>query len=100
MTTELLDLDSIDSLTRRLFKEKGSVNLKELDIETYKVPEEYKITIIQPTEKTYARDIRARLEPILQEAELKGYPSNIFTAVYEATLNAYQHGNKKDDKKT
>lgn len=51
------------------------------------------------TKENYSKKLREIIEPIAQNAEQLGYSPNIYTALYEGTLNAYQHGNKYDPNK-
>src|SRR3989344_5524916 len=46
------------------------------------------------------KDISSLVEDEIKKFVNEGYPDNIYTPIYEAILNAYQHGNKRDpDKK-
>lgn len=100
MNGELFNLNAVDSLIRQVISKDETVNLRDFNFPIYEYPKNANIAEHHITDqKTSGKQIRKILEPIFQEAEQKGYNSNLFTSGYEAILNAYQHGNKKDPSK-
>jgi anti-sigma regulatory factor (Ser/Thr protein kinase) len=98
MAKELFELDSLDSLVRLYFARQKPIELKRFKVETFEIPPDYAILNLIIGEN-YASEIREQIEPVIRLAEEKGCNHNLYTAVYEAVLNAYQHGNRKDPKK-
>ena len=102
MSIDIFDVDEIDSILRQRIREGREVNLKEFDIPVYEIDpvyttEEFRFS---PERNIYLRQVRSTIEPISVKAEESGFDHNVFTALYEAVLNAHQHGNKKaPDKK-
>ncbi|MBN2368455.1 ATP-binding protein [Candidatus Woesearchaeota archaeon] len=96
---ELFDPDCLDSLIRQIMDNLGPVKLSEFNIQPYEVPEDYIVKDIKVELSVFERQIRAAIEPVTQKAEDMGYSGNLFTALYEAVLNAFQHGNKSDENK-
>lgn len=102
MAIELFEVDERDSLVRRILQMHGEINLSEFELPSYQINPGYTVKEINLSSERnqYAREIRSALEPISQEAENSGYSPMLFTALYEAVLNAHQHGNKfNQDKK-
>ena len=99
MAQDIFDAACIDSLVRKIFRERGELDLQHFSIPTYKIRQDYTVVECQIDQKTHGKDIRRTIEPIIDKAESMGYSHNLFTAVYEAVLNAYQHGNKMDPNK-
>ncbi len=64
-----------------------------------KIPSYFNKIDVKLDNFNYAQDIRKIIEPISRKVEKFGFSHNIFTGLYEALLNAYQHGNKFDDDK-
>jgi len=94
MATELFDIDSIDSVTRKVFQESKTIKLSELDISTYKISEDYITHEFFFNKESYRKEIADAIEPILKKITDEYEKDQMFTAVYECVLNAYQHGNK------
>ncbi|MBI2662612.1 ATP-binding protein [Candidatus Woesearchaeota archaeon] len=102
MAQDIFDMGNIDSLVRRILREKGSIDLNEFDIPTYEIKDNYtsKEFNFSSDRKVYAKEVRNAIGSVVEEAEAQGYNANFFTALYEAVLNAHQHGNKLDTSKT
>lgn len=64
------------------------------------VTDDYTITQINPTLENYSSQTREIINPILNEAENKGYKPNISTAIFEAVKNAFEHGNSRSPNKS
>ncbi|RME77674.1 hypothetical protein D6774_03670 [Candidatus Woesearchaeota archaeon] len=103
MPQELFEIPSLDSLVGEPFSEQSEpFDLRLLEIPPYTIPQNRTIrqTTFPALPKEYSPLIRTFVEPVAQEAEQNGFNSNIFTALYEAVLNAHQHGNQLDPTKT
>lgn len=79
---------------------KKTIDLESEDLPTLSVPSEFKRFEMPSPQKSYFKEIREFISPFAEEAEMKGYGGNVFTALYEGVLNAYTHGNKCDNNKT
>src|SRR3989344_8299460 len=101
MALDIFDVDNLDSVVREHFRRQGTVDLRTFDVPTYEIKPSYTVLEVNLStdRKEYAREIRSVIEPIGREAENQGYNPNFFTALYEAVLNAHQHGNKLDPTK-
>ncbi|MFC1768129.1 ATP-binding protein [Nanoarchaeota archaeon] len=97
---DIFDVGDLGSVVRKLVKEEARIDLAEFDVSTYTIPDDYTVTSRTFESETYRKEIRAWIEPIIAEAEERGHPQNLFTALYEAVLNAYHHGNERDPEKT
>lgn len=102
MAQDIFDIDHIDSVIRRILRERGEVDLNTFNIPTYDIKDSYTVKEFKfdADRKVYARQVRGAIGSVVEEAETKGYNANFFTALYEAVLNAHQHGNKLDSNKT
>ena len=102
MVQDIFDIDDIGSLARKIIREQGEIRLADLDVPTYNIPADYDVSVFSfnpaDTRREF-QEIRAAIEPICRQAESMDYPGNLFTAFYEAVLNAYRHGNKRDASK-
>lgn len=97
--TEIFDLDTIDSVVRQILRSQGPIDLADFEIPTFSIPEDYTTVDVALKPDNYQRMIRQYIEPVVQEAEDSGFSTNIYTAIYEGVLNAFQHGNDKDPSK-
>ncbi len=70
------------------------INLEENNISSIHIPKNFKKRKINLPKTNYGIKIREFVEPYAINAEENGFAYNIFTALYEAILNAHQHGNK------
>jgi len=97
---DLFNLEEDDSLIRLKTKREGLVKLADFpEIPTYKIPEGYTVKKYNLPSENYAGQLRDITGKISSIVEKKGCSSNFFSALYEATLNAHQHGNKLDPNK-
>lgn len=82
-----------------LYKEllKNEVNFEHFPSVSAK--DDFQSSYIQLPSENYAHELRNQIQPISMLAESRGYAPNIFTALYEAVLNAHQHGNKLSEEK-
>ena len=101
MALELFEVDESESLVRRVLRAHGEFDLSDFEIDTYQIHPGYEVKSFQfsADRKIQGREIRTAIEPITQEAENEGYSSMLFTALYEAVLNAHQHGNNNNSSK-
>lgn len=104
MATELTDLLDPESVTRKIFEEKGYVDISEYEATPYEIPSEADVqihNIVSPRRerRKLKKEINQIIKPVMEEASEKGYPPQLETALYEAILNAHQHGNKEDPNK-
>ncbi|MAG39166.1 hypothetical protein CMO90_03705 [Candidatus Woesearchaeota archaeon] len=95
---DVLNLDNLESIVRKVVNKEEKITLSDFNLESYTISDNYKKKLINLEKGDYS-EIRDNIEPIAKEAENQGYPPSIFTALYEAVLNAFQHGNKKNVKK-
>lgn len=100
MAADLFDTDNLESILNQLVLGKSEIKLSEFLIPTFEVPEDFAKFICHFEKDIHGTQIRNAIEPIAKEAEEQGYSDNIFTAIYEAVLNAYQHGNNYDPNKS
>jgi anti-sigma regulatory factor (Ser/Thr protein kinase) len=100
MATDLFSTRSLDSLVRGAFKPGEPIDLSKVQIDAFSLNPGYNVSTFHFPSENYAADIRRAIEPLCEEAEKQGYGSSLFTALYEAVLNAHQHGNRKDPQKT
>ncbi|MBR9691393.1 hypothetical protein GOV06_01280 [Candidatus Woesearchaeota archaeon] len=98
MADDIFDFENLDSIVRKVFEQEGLVSLSKLNDKKVSIPADYKIKEIN-LETGEPSEMRLAIEPISQEFEKAGYGPQLFTALYEAVLNAFQHGNKKDSSK-
>lgn len=78
---------------------KFPINLASENLPLLSVPNDYSQYEMPSFEEGYFVGIRNFITPFAESCEEKGYGGNIFTALYEAVLNAYTHGNKRDKNK-
>lgn len=102
MAIDIFDVDEIDSVLRQRIREGKEVDLKDFDIPVYEIDPLYALEQLyfNPERNIYLKQVRSAIEPVSVKAEERGFDHNVFTALYEAVLNAHQHGNRKSpDKK-
>jgi len=98
--TEIFSIDALDGIVRQILRERGTIDLADFNIPTYSIPEDYSThTLTGLDSSIHASQLRGAIEPAAQEAEAAGFGSGLFTAVYEAALNAHQHGNEGNPEK-
>ena len=101
MAIDIFDVDEMNSVLRQRVREGREINLKDFNIPVYELGPDYAVEkfSFSPERNIYLRQVRAKIEPISTIAEGQGYDHNVFTALYEAVLNAHQHGNRRDASK-
>ena len=101
MAPELFDIDSVDSLVRQVWAQRKTISLDQFEMPTYEIPDSYTIKEFNfsSEDNIYRKEIKCALDDIANKSMAAGYPISVFTALYEAVLNAHQHGNKKDSAK-
>ena len=99
MTQKYKDMFSLYSsqLVRDALDQKIDLNSEKLP--SISVPDSFRKHIMSVSEGNYFSEIREFITPLAKECEEKGFGGNVFTALYEAVLNAYTHGNNFDDSK-
>ncbi|MFP4118890.1 MAG: ATP-binding protein [Candidatus Woesearchaeota archaeon] len=102
--TDLFDIKNPNSLLRQIFEEavleKTIINLRDYpDLPELQIPSNYVRKEYNFSAHNYGKEIRQSIEPIVQEVEHEQKAYNMFTSLYEATLNAHQHGNKANPAK-
>lgn len=95
---DLLNLDNLDSVVRKLMKRDQPITLTDFNLEPYEISSSYKIINIELKEEDH-EDITNQLKPLSKELKKNGFETALPNAVFEAVLNAYVHGNKKDPSK-
>ena len=95
------DDDTLDIFVASMLSGQDKINLGSTNIETYIIP--YNYTVQQYNfsndRSIYPRQIRDATSNVVSIAEGRGCNPNLFTALYEAILNAHQHGNLLDKNK-
>ena len=101
MAPDLFAESSLDHLILQMEQGKENITLREVDLPTYVIKDNYTVTKyhFSPDRKTAEGEVRKAVEPVVKLAEEMGCHTNLMAALYEAVLNAHQHGNKGDHKK-
>ena len=90
----------LEEVVWQIARGKDKIDLRNFDLDTYEIPVSYITITLVIDSDNYAQQIRRTVDRIVEAAEKRGCSPNLHTAIYEAALNAYQHGNKCDpDKK-
>ena len=96
----LFNTENLAKISKEIFDIESFFDLRSLNIDTFDIPSDYQLQdFIIVNQKNYPKLIRAVAEDISHKAEDIGCPPQVFTAIYESILNAYQHGNRKDPNK-
>jgi anti-sigma regulatory factor (Ser/Thr protein kinase) len=72
------------------------IDLRKINIPPYQLGREFSKTVIVPNRPNW---IKEAIEPIARKLSTHRHPDGLRTGIYEAMLNAYQHGNKEDPAK-
>ena len=100
MAKDIFDIDNIDSSIRRIVKEKGFVDLKDIELESFTIPENYQTKQFSLPEKKYDNVINKQIRKVQKVASENGFNhQKVNTVLFEAVRNAHQHGNKLDPNK-
>ncbi|NQV91203.1 ATP-binding protein [Candidatus Woesearchaeota archaeon] len=100
MANDIFSEGTLDSLVAQAVAEIPDVDIRILNVQNYHIPSDYVVVESKFSSDNYGSEIRGVIKPIIEEAENKGCNPNLHTALYEAVLNAHQHGNKLNpDKK-
>lgn len=100
MANEIFDVDCVDSVVRKIFNSYGTVNLSDMDIDTYVISSDYEIEKFFFAPVNYKIKINSVVESVVARVSDEDKRNQLYTAVYECVLNAYQHGNKRDSNKS
>ena len=95
---DLFNLENPDSIVRKII-DKGEINLAEIAQRKVSIPIGYEVKELN-IKTGDSKEINSLINGEIKKFKESGYPENIYTPLYEAILNAYQHGNKRNpDKK-
>ncbi len=101
MREDLFNFTNETSLVRVKARAEGLVKLIDFpEVPTFIIPDTYHIKEYNFPFENYGTSIRSATEKVSRIVEKKGCSSNFFSALYEAILNAHQHGNKLDPNKS
>ena len=103
---DIFNLDNKESILRLLIRQLCTVEnsneltplyLRDFNLTSISIPKKFNLKNVQlkGQEKAY-KEIRDIINADCTFFEEKGFGPNVFTALNEALLNAYQHGNKKN----
>jgi len=97
--TDISDISSVDSVVRQLIEKEQTEQLSDFSLPEFVVPCDHKIILINispiaTTRAEYSNEITKAIEPIINDATKNNVPQNFKQALYEAVLNAHEHGNK------
>ena len=96
---DLFNLEDPNSIIRKVVGDDELIDISELAQRRVQIPVGYEIKELS-IENGESKEISSLVEDEIKKLVNEGYPDNIYTPIYEAILNAYQHGNKRDpDKK-
>ncbi len=95
---DLFNLEDPNSIVRKIICKDKEINLKEFVETKFVIPLDYIIKEFK-IKKGDSLEINSLIDDEMKKFRLEGYPENIYTPIYEAILNAYQHGNKRDQNK-
>lgn len=93
MKVDIFDIDGLNSLVRRAFAGLGEIKLSETSLVCVPIPETFSKIPVRIEKEHPGTSIRSVCEQVASTAEQHGFGYNLFTAVYEAVKNAYEHGN-------
>lgn len=96
MKTDLFDIDDKDSLVRRAFNSLGEVRLSELGLLPIPISDIFNRVPVKIDPTQVGASLRKYCDNVASVAESLGFGYNLFTAVYEALKNGYEHGNNCD----
>ncbi|MFW6383361.1 MAG: ATP-binding protein [Nanoarchaeota archaeon] len=69
------------------------------DLPSLGIPAHFEKYELPDLGNNYFGQMRDFISPFAEQCEQKSFGGNVFTALYEGLLNAYTHGNKKDNSK-
>jgi|SRR3989344_2568762 len=96
MVTDAFDVNTLDSIVGTLVRSPRSITLSDYAIPCYEIKNDYAVTTFSLSSKggkALSKEIEQAIKPVIDEAVRCGYDPNLLTALYEAVLNAHQHGN-------
>jgi len=94
MGDDIFTEGTLDSLVAQAVADVPDIDLSILQVQNYTIPEDYTVIETQFSKENYAAQIRDFIKPVELEAEENGCNPNLHSALYEAVLNAHQHGNR------
>lgn len=102
MVFDIFDVDLFTSVVRERLRERGNVDLHTVSVPTFRVTDDFTVkkAKISAKDRKEARSVIDEfINPLVAEASAAGYGTNFHAGLYEAVLNAFQHGNKRDPEK-
>jgi anti-sigma regulatory factor (Ser/Thr protein kinase) len=94
MADDIFSLVERESGMRLITDSADTIDLATLSLEPFIPSSDYRVRMLHPTADLAW--ITAALTPLVRSAEKRGFPAGIEAGLYEALLNAYQHGNNAD----
>lgn len=77
----------------------GEIPLSEFDAKPYDIPNDFEEIQLEMDAGDYDASIREVCDDLLDVLTDYGYPSSLYTGIYESILNAFQHGNNAEPDK-
>lgn len=98
MENDIFGLNQDNSLVRILLESQESIDLRLFDIPEIKIPNDYALVefLFNEDPKLARREVAKSLKSIMSEIAVFGYDYEIYPGLYEAVLNAHEHGNKRN----
>ena len=101
MAKDIFDIDTIDSVVRKLIREKGVVDLRDVEIESFSIPYDYSVREIFLPKINYDEEICKQIKKISKIASKNGFDhKKVSVVLFEGIRNAHQHGNKLNSDKS
>mgnify|MGYP000675184366 CR=1 FL=1 len=100
MAQDLFDLDDIETLIRHLLRREKEVDLRDFDVSPFVVSPDMSVKDFRFHPERYKKEVKRATEYVISSIEGSGYNVyTVFTPLYEAILNAFQHGHGGDPSK-
>jgi len=99
MADDLFNARVLEERLAKILAKEKPINLRDLDVEPYEFRPGY--TVLEFNFDSDYRHFRKEIKDATQEVcdDLGSLEFNLFTPLFEAILNAHQHGNKNDPNK-
>ncbi len=95
---DLFNLEDPNSIIRKIINGEEEIILAEIAQRKVSIPIGYELKELH-LKSGNGKEINSLINEEIKKFKEAGYPENIYTPIYEAILNAYQHGNKRDPNK-
>ena len=99
-TKDIFEGRSFDQITSELVRGANEINLYNLETKPFEPEEDYGVVSFHLPKEAYNKKIKFLASTFEDWAHKQGFPGNVFVPLYEAVLNAHQHGNSEDSSKT